>query len=91
MERDEAAKLLQSGHQLDGIVLSSQGVILARGKIAWKGTVLSTVVEGTATQLQLSRDGRKLTVPLVHRLNLKRGEPIEIEFGPAWQRQKRRA
>jgi hypothetical protein len=91
MTRNEARNHLKGGGELDGLVLTAQGRVVARGKIRWTDTILSATEDARCTGLQLQRAGERLDVPLVEAVSVKRGEPIQIEFGPAWQGQQRRA
>lgn len=91
MTRDEARQHLTTGTELDGLVLDHDGQIAGRGKIKWQGTTLLAVRAGLCTDLQLSLNGDTLTVPLVTPVTVRRGEPIQIEFGPTWQNRQRRA
>lgn len=89
MTREEARLHLQDGGELDGLVLTAQGKVVARGKIKWTGTMLSATEDARCVSLQLQRAGERLDVMLVEPVSVRRGEPIQIEFGPNWQGKQR--
>ena len=87
MTREDARRHLQSGGQLDGIVTNAAGIVLARGKVQWEGTQLICARDGAAEKVQLSKNGDHLTVPLVHRVTVHMGTPLDLQFDPAkWGR-----
>lgn len=86
MTRDEARQLLQDGVELDGLALSKHDLVLARGKVKWVGTTWSASETGTAVGLMLRHGRDQLRVPLVEPVTVHKGGPLEIQFGPKWQR-----
>jgi len=85
MNRAEAGDHLQAGGELDGLVLTKEGLVVARGKVRWEGTTLSAIRDARATHIQLAMSGDKLEVPLVEPVLCKQGHPVEIKFGPKWR------
>jgi hypothetical protein len=85
MDRETARLHLINGGELDGLVLTATGDIVARGKVRWQGTTVSATKDATCTRLQLSLGGDKLEVPFVDPVPVKRGEALKIAFGPLWQ------
>lgn len=85
MNRDTIRAHLKAGGTMDGLALTEQGRVVARGKVQWEGTTWSGSEDGKAVELRLQHGGERFYAPLAEAVLVKKGQPVELKFGPKWQ------